>query len=100
MALTIRQETQYRGNDRWQWSVWLDGTPEELDDVDHVMYVLHHTSPNPVREIRDRSTSFRLDTFGWGAFRIYARVFHKGGQETPLYHDLELRYPDGTLTTA
>jgi len=48
MALTIRQETQYRGNDRWQWSVWLDGTPEELDDVDHVMYVLHHTSPNPV----------------------------------------------------
>jgi transcription initiation factor IIF auxiliary subunit len=100
MSLTIRQEAEYKGKDRWQWSVWLDGTPEELDDVDHVMYVLHHSFPNPVREIRDRSTNFRLDTSGWGTFRIYARAFHKGGQETPLYHDLELRYPDGTLTTA
>jgi transcription initiation factor IIF auxiliary subunit len=100
MSLTIRQEAEYKGKDRWQWSVWLDGTPEELDDVDHVMYVLHHSFPNPVREIRDRSTNFRLDTSGWGTFRIYARVFHKDGQETPLDHDLELRYPDGTLTKA
>jgi transcription initiation factor IIF auxiliary subunit len=100
MALSIRQDEQYRGHDYWHWSVWLDGSPEELNDVDHVMWILHHTTLNPVREVSDRSSNFRLEDSSWGIFTVRAKVFHKSGQETVLHHDLVLTYPDGTPTTA
>jgi transcription initiation factor IIF auxiliary subunit len=100
MALSIRQDEQYTGRDRWRWSVWLDGPPEELDDVDHVMYILDPTFNEPVREVDDRSTNFRIDARSWGIFTLHAKVFHKNGEESVLHHDLVLTYPDGTPTTA
>jgi transcription initiation factor IIF auxiliary subunit len=100
MALSIQQDESYLGADRWKWSVWLEGPSEELDSVDHVLYVLHPTFHNPVREISDRNTNFRLDTSGWGTFRIHAKAVHRDGRETPLEHDLVLRYPNGNPTAA
>lgn len=79
-------------------NVWLDGSPEELDQIDHVMYILHPTFQKPVREIRDRASRFRLETAGWGTFTILAKTFYKDGRELVLKHDLKLLYPDGTPT--
>ena len=95
MALRIKQGFEYQGEDWWKWWVWIDGSKEELDQVDHVMYILHRTFPNPVRTVRDRSTNFRLQTAGWGVFLIRAKVMHKTGNETDLTHYLVLDYPDG-----
>ncbi len=100
MALFIKQSARYLGNDRWSWSVWLDGDSGELDSVKEVMYVLHRTFHNPVRVVKDRATNFLLETSGWGSFTIYAKVTHHDGRETPLEHELELLYPDGTPTIA
>lgn len=100
MALSIQQSQEYIGSDWWRWSVWVDGTPEELDSVEYVVYVLHPTFHNPVRRISDRETNFRLSTSGWGTFTLHARVMHRGGRETLLKHDLVLLYPDGTPTVA
>jgi transcription initiation factor IIF auxiliary subunit len=100
MALFIQQDARYLGKDRWQWSVWLDGPPEELDEIDHVRYILHSTFHDPVREVRNRANNFRLDTSGWGTFTLYAKAVHKDGHETPLQHDLVLLYPDGKPTLA
>jgi transcription initiation factor IIF auxiliary subunit len=100
VALSIRQSEKYLGNDRWEWSVWLDGTSEDLDNVDHVTYILHPTFHEPVRSVKDRSDSFRLKTSGWGTFTLHAKVAHKNGQETVLNHVLVLLYPDGTPTAA
>lgn len=100
MPLSIKQHSTYAGHDRWEWSVWLDGSPDELDSIDHVMYVLHPTFHNPVREVTDRATNFRLDTSGWGTFTIRAKAIYKNGREETLQHDLVLAYPDGTPTTA
>jgi len=100
LAISIKQSATYLGEDRWSWSVWLDGIPSELDQVDHVIYVLHPTFHNPVRSVRDRSTGFRLETSGWGTFTLLAKVIHSNGVETTLKHDLLLRYPDGTPTAA
>ncbi len=33
------QDESYMGKDRWEWSVWVDGPPEELDALDRVIYV-------------------------------------------------------------
>jgi len=100
MALSIQQETHYVGHNYWKWSVWLEGAPQELDDVDRVVYILDPTFHNPVREVEDRTTKFRLDTAGWGTFTIRAKAIHRNGLETPLKHDLVLLYPDGTPTLA
>jgi transcription initiation factor IIF auxiliary subunit len=100
VAISIQQSETYLGDDRWGWSVWLNGEPGELDKVDHVMYVLHPTFHDPVRSIRDRSTNFRLDTSGWGTFTLLAKVVLRDGVEIVLDHDLVLLYPDGTPTAA
>jgi transcription initiation factor IIF auxiliary subunit len=98
VALSVQQSQTYLGNDRWQWSVWLTGSEEELDSVDHVMYILHPTFSKPVRQISDRATNFRLDTSGWGTFTLHLRIEHRDGHETSIDHDLSLLYPDGTPT--
>ena len=100
MALSIQQSQEYLGSDRWRWSVWLNGTPEELDVVDHVTYILDSTFQNPVRVIGDRGTNFRLETSGWDAFTMHAKIAHRDGRETNLKHDLVLLYPDGKPTLA
>ena len=100
MAIKIGQGFEYQGKDWWKWWIWIDGADHELDAIDHVVYTLHSTFPNPVRTVRDRSSKFRLDTAGWGGFRIYAKVVKKNGEDVRLTHDLVLKYPDGTETTA
>jgi transcription initiation factor IIF auxiliary subunit len=98
--MKIAQDFSYQGNDWWKWAVWIDGTNDELDHIDHIVYTLHPTFPTPVRTVNDRKSNFRLETAGWGEFRIYAKAVHKDGKETHFEHDLELAYPDGTRTTA
>ncbi len=100
MALSIQQSDDYIGNGRWNSSVWLGGTSEELDNVDHVMYVLDSTFHHPVRTVNDRSSNFRLEDATWGAFKLYAKVLHKDGRELDLEHDLVLLSPDSTPTVA
>jgi transcription initiation factor IIF auxiliary subunit len=94
MPLAIQQESSYEGHDYWKWSVWLEGAPGELDEVDHVRYILHPSFHKPVREVYDRASKFRMDTGGWGTFTILAKAYLKDGREVALQHDLELLYPD------
>lgn len=100
MSLKIAQDFDYKGNDWWEWSVWIDGTEPELDEISQVEYTLHPTFPKPVRTITDRPSKFRLKTAGWGVFTVYAKAAHKDGRETLLEHDLELRDENGIPTTA
>jgi len=90
MALQIKQGFEYQGDDKWRWWIWLDGPQAELDAVDYVVYTLHRTFVNPVRTVTDRNSQFRLETSGWGEFRIYAKVVTKDGDSSRLIHDLVL----------
>lgn len=98
--MKIAQDYEYKGDDYWKWSVWIDCTEDELNQIAYVTYILHHTFPKPIRKIDDRESKFRLETSGWGVFTIRAKVMLKNGQENHLTHELELRYPDGKITTA
>ena len=88
MTLNIQQGFTYQGND------WLEGADNELDEVDHVVYILHSTFPNPVRTIKDRKTKFKLETGGWGVFMIKVDVVKKNGEKLRLTHSLVLEYPE------
>ena len=96
----LGQDSEYKGDDWWSWSVWLEAPEEVLDSVDSVEYTLHRSFPKPVRKVNDRPSKFKLKTGGWGTFSIYAEVFCKDGTAVKLTHDLELHYPDGDMPTA
>ncbi len=77
----------------WDWTVFIQGPDDILDQVQCVEYTLDPTFPNPVREICDRGTephAFALTTSGWGTFPLRIRVFLRDGrvQELP-YHLLK-----------
>jgi len=95
---SIAQDSKYTGDDYWVWSVWVDATDDALNKIDHVVYNLHYTFPNPVRIIATRNDKFRLETLGWGIFTIYARIHFKDETVLDLEHELELYYPDGEPT--
>lgn len=98
MTFTIEQKEDHRYGDWWNWSVWIEGSPRELDQIDHVIYNLHPTFPEPVRVSKDRESNFRLKSAGWGEFTILAKVVLKTGEQIRLSHELELHYPDGKRT--
>lgn len=98
--MEIRQSETYLGNDWWDWSVWIDGSDAELDDVSHVEWRLHPTFPDPVRRVTDRVSKFRLDTGGWGTFVVHAVVHTKSGTPHRLRHQLQLHYPGGSSAPA
>ncbi len=94
--LKIAQSAKYLETDWWSWSVWIEGTDKDLDQIVNVEYTLHPTFPDPVRIKTTRKNKFKLSTGGWGVFPIYARVFKKDGSVVRLQHTLKLHYPDGT----
>jgi transcription initiation factor IIF auxiliary subunit len=98
--LAIRQWEQYEGSDWWKWAVWIEGSDEALDGIDHVEWTLHPTFPDPVRKTSNRSEKFRIETGGWGVFQIRALARTKDGSSIRLTHQLSLHYPDGRETTA
>lgn len=87
--LTIAQSSKYRGNDYWDWSVWIEGTPTALGAIKHVIWLLHPTFPNPTVVRTDPKTKFRLDTAGWGTFEVIAELSPKRGKPYKLRCSLQ-----------
>ncbi|MBS0151396.1 MAG: TIR domain-containing protein [Nitrospira sp.] len=100
MTIQIKQHAVLKSKDWWEWSVWLDGESSELDKIDHVVYTLHPTFPNPVVRVSDRKTGFRLNSSGWGEFIVYLQINHKDGAITKREHYLELKDSDGASSRA
>ena len=95
MSVTTRQKATLCDKDWWDWSVWLEGTSQELDAIESVIYRLHPTFPDPVQVIRDRSTNFRLSSSGWGGFTIYIQLQYADGKSEKLSHELVLGEEEG-----
>jgi transcription initiation factor IIF auxiliary subunit len=95
MNLTVAQDQKYQEGDSWEWSVWIEGSDDDLDQIREVTYKLHPSFPRPLRTTDDRTTKFKLETEGWGVFPIHVKVLLKNGEVLQLKHDLELFYPDG-----
>ena len=91
----IAQGYEYRGNDYWDWWIWIESDDDNLDKIDNVIYNLHYTFRQPVRIIKTREDKFKLKTSGWGTFTIYARLNFKDNSVLELEHELELSYPSG-----
>jgi transcription initiation factor IIF auxiliary subunit len=91
MSLSIGQDAAYIGIGRSKFSVWLEGAPVELDEIDYVTYILGATFHEPVRRVHDSETGFRLEASSWGGFTLHAKAVQKDGGEIPMKHKLVLR---------
>jgi hypothetical protein len=77
---------------QWNWTVFIRGSEDALDQVDCVEYTLHPTFPNPQQVVCERGTgsaAFPLSASGWGTFEIRIRVFMKDGRVHELTHNLQ-----------
>lgn len=74
----------------YDWAIFL--TPKDaLNEVERVVYTLHETFQNPVREIVDRETGFKLKSKGWGEFQVKAEIYFYGLKDPLIkYHWLKL----------
>jgi hypothetical protein len=103
MTLTIAQHAAPVDDSHWTWSVWLEGSPAELDTVSEVVWKLHPTFSPSVYRLKSRAKKFKLNAGGWGEFMIYAEVETKDGRSTSLEHWLKLEedvatgIPSGTI---
>jgi transcription initiation factor IIF auxiliary subunit len=95
MSYRIAQSYEYKGEDWWEWSVWVEGDEKDLDNVAYVQYTLHRTFPKPVRRVEERKNGFRLHASGWGMFPIYVLVVTKDRKQIKMTHQLQLYYPEG-----
>jgi hypothetical protein len=90
LRIKMNNSSASQGSGRCEWSVWIDGDQEQLNQIDRVEYVLHPTLPQPLRTVRDRSTNFKLESRGWGEFMVHAKAITKEGETLRLNHWLKL----------
>jgi hypothetical protein len=89
-SLRLENDSEPRGEGWWKWSVWVDGSSEDLAGLESVTYRLHPTFPKPVVQVTDASTKFRFSSAGWGEFAISADAHMKDGRTIRLERWLEL----------
>jgi hypothetical protein len=77
----------------WEWTVFLTGDIDTINDIQCVTYTLHETFENRYPKVCDKGVSsvvyFPLTARGWGTFKIKIDVLFSDGSKSILYHDLK-----------
>ena len=73
----------------WDWGVYIEGTPTELDQIRCVEYTLHRTFLNPVRVVCSSQNRFELVARGWGTFAVKIKLFLEDGSIRQMSHQLK-----------
>lgn len=75
------------------WWLEIEGDTKDMEAIDHVVYKLDPTFPNPVRRITDRSSNFRLNATGWGEFTISIIISLRDGRKSEIDYLASISYP-------
>ncbi len=95
--IRLENSSELVGGGRYDWTVYVVAEEPVLNEIDHVVYILHPSFPEPKRIIETPENNFSLSANGWGEFLITARVTFKNGEVVPVEHWLRLeanRIPD------
>ena len=78
--------------------IWIEGTPEELNRIQRVEYLLHPSFRQPLRRSDDRAKGFPITIWTWGMFSIKITAYHTDGSAETLQYYLSYDLPadDGT----
>ena len=94
--IKIRQSCRPQGKFKnyWTWTMWLSGTPRDLDQIEMVEYLLHPSYPNRRRVSRSRTNGFRIQSNGWGEFKVIVTITFDSGKSERREHWLRLGSDD------
>jgi transcription initiation factor IIF auxiliary subunit len=92
-ALKFVQSDKYFGKinnqNFWDWAIQIDGSLNDLNDIDKVIYHLHPSYKNPNIEVTSSAENgFVYKTRGWGTFVVGASVYFKDGSIQKFSHTL------------
>lgn len=79
------------GDNKWEWSIYLNTDAQTLSKISCVEYILHETFPDRVKTICNPTGGFALNATGWGTFKIRVTVLFKDGTRLRL-PDHQLRF--------
>jgi transcription initiation factor IIF auxiliary subunit len=88
--------SQYVGNGKWNWTIFILAPSEVIRDIDCVEYSLPSTFPNPIRKVcrvGDLHYPFGLTNNGWGVFEVSIKVIFKNNTTSQLTHMLTFEAP-------
>ena len=86
--LEIELEDNY-----FEWEVYIDEPDPVLDRIDHVIYRLHETFPEPIRTVKNREDKFALRSRGWGEFTLGVVIVYNDGPTDSQSYRLDLSKP-------
>ena len=93
----ITAQSSTKGKDKkdyYKWAIWIENGESDIADIKSVVYHLHSTFKNRIREFTDPSTNFKIESSGWGEFRIDITITKKSGETLQLVHWLALGVED------
>jgi transcription initiation factor IIF auxiliary subunit len=87
-----------RGREHFHVGIWIEGTIEDLDSIDHVEYSLHPSFKKPVRTSSNRSNKFSITIWTWGMFMIDVAIYKRNSEVDHIQYYLSYELPadDGT----
>jgi len=89
--INYAKEEKPRKGTRWfRWKVFIDASPEVLNSIIEVKYLLHPTFPQPVWIRTNKDSNFEFETSGWGEFTIKADIKFQDGHTKVVTHWLDL----------
>ena len=92
LGIQADNTAQFAGNGRWDWTIFVRGSPEEISQIRCVVYHLHPTFPNPNQQVcdpgPDPAHAFPLSSNGWGTFTVGIDIVGKDGSVRRLAHPL------------
>jgi prokaryotic YEATS domain/Caspase domain len=89
--INYAKEEKPRKGTRWfRWKVFIDASPEVLNSIIEVKYLLHPTFPQPVRIRTNKDSNFEFESSGWGEFAIQAHIKFQDGHTKVVKHWLDL----------
>jgi hypothetical protein len=75
----------------WNWTVFIQGSNDDLDWVQCVEYTLHPTFSDPIQTVCQKgiaSRAFALSGSAWGTFEVRIRLIMTDGGQQQLTHNL------------
>jgi hypothetical protein len=88
---------------RWDWSIYLAGSPSQISEIRCVTYHLHPTFPYPNRRVcyknSDPQHAFVLSTNGWGTFKVDIDILFNDGAVLHGQHELSFNAPISPSTS-
>jgi hypothetical protein len=92
--IAIDNIAAYKGNDQWEWTVFIKSSPEVLNSIEYVQYTLHPSFSDPIQKVYKTTATdypFGLTRVGWGVFEVPVKVVFKTGEQLSLRYMLRFQ---------